>query len=335
MNDGGIPKDLSPIIPQSQELNLPFPLIQELFKYGEKTFGGQYNGSATDFYDEHLSVAQSKSVPLPEQFHQLVPPGLDASQFYLVYFSPNNNYDNSDAPTRVAIANVPQKYESDKPSIELIFSQETGGMHLIVNQAIRNNTMTTTPAHGNKSTIEPFASSTKKYRLLESSNPVLVRTNISRSDEVKISDQPARWARFLTRESEPSQASYRESYIFNRPDNFNHTRLGITFKISGALLNPQSVTIQIGDGPLLNEYKTASDPSGKFHLFIQPGEKNNPHFLTLKLDPNFAFLEDQVLNPEKIIAFLQERIRSLELLWNQPQSVFDPEPTASLADSNQ
>lgn len=314
---------------QPKELAVPFPLIQELFQEGEKTFGGAHNGSDSDYYDEESTARKPK---LHEKFAALAL-GDDPAKYYFTYYDDRRStyFAEGTRGRSACIATQERKAASNDRLREIIYSQDGSGFYMTVGENVNNRAFMEWQNADEEGLVQPSGRMQAKYRLIDSHKRELMEFTASRVDEVMFDkdgqSQPGRWTRSLRIDNTQQDTEYKELYIINRSKDIGQeNRADVAFQFKDALDNPQSVTVAIGFGPPSYARTIAEDPEGKVRVVVYKGHEDELDIL--RQDPNYAFLNDEEVSSDKVLSLMRERIALLQQQWDKPQSVFagNPQP---------
>lgn len=314
---------------QIKEVSIPFPLIQELFNEGERTFGGLYNGSASNYYDDENVVRKPK---LPKRFDELVL-GDDPSKYFFTYYDDTRSsyYPEGARGRRVCISTQEHKRNSNGRAREIIYSDGNNGFFLEVTEALNNGAYNEWDKSSRDGLVESNGSIRVKYRLIDEVKRELIEMNARRVDEVMYiqgdGTVPARWVRELETDN-GQNTKYRERYIINRAsgDPTKEKRAEIEFHLRGEIPKPEDLQIVIGVGPSSYANIVSESEDGRVRLVVYKGYEEALDII--RNDPNFAFVNDEKLDRQIILDFVRERINLLEHQWDKSQSIF--EATAQL-----
>lgn len=308
---------------QPKELSVPFPLIQELFDEGEKTFGGAMNGSSADYYDEE---SQARKPKLSEKFAPLCL-GDDPSKYYFTYYNDrrDNYYAENTRERSACLSTAERKYSSSSRLRELIYSQDESGFYLTVGENVNNRVFLEWRNGNEDDLVKPSGRMQAKYKLSEGKQ-ILVEFTANRVDEVVFDNQPCRWTRSLRIDNGQTRtAVYQELYIVNRSkDPHQEKRANVSFQVNGRIENPRSAVLSIGFGPPSKFRIIAEDKEKNVKVVLFEGYENDLNLL--KQDPNFLFLNETDDMGGKMLALVHDRIKLLQQQWDKPQSVFISNP---------
>ncbi len=306
-----------------ENLAVPFPLVKELFDEGEKTFGGPYNSSSGEYFN-------TKEVPSRTKLASKYTPltlGHDASSYYLAYYEDRqSSYFSEDTQGReVCISTQPGSYTDNSKMQALTYSEKKDGMYLLVSETIGARAHEDFDDNGQQGLVEPSGHMRAKYKLITPLKKDLVELSASRVDEVMFENQgerqPGRWTRNLRIDAATNTTDYGELYILNRSSSpGDESRADVKFMAKGDIAEPQEVIVQFGFGPSELGKTVMEDKDKNVRVIVQNGHEKD--LAILQSDPNFTFLTDSELKGDEVLAFLQERIRLMQLQWDQPQSIY-------------
>jgi len=206
-------KEITPY--QLKELTIPFPLIQELFEEGEKTFGAAYNGSAGDYYDEKSTARKPK---LPEKFTTLAL-GDNPTNYYFTYYDDRRDtyFAEGTRGRSVCIATQERRSASNERLKEIIYGQDNNGFYITISENVNNRAFLEWQNSNEEGLVQPSGRMQAKYRLIDSQRKALVEFTASRVDEVMLDNggekQPGRWTRSLRIDNTKQDIEYKELYI--------------------------------------------------------------------------------------------------------------------------
>ena len=167
---------------QNQEIDIQFPLIEQLFNAGENIFGGAYNGSSSDYFNEES--VNTKTVKLPIEFGSLAL-GDDPEKYYFVYYDDRTSdyYKGKGQGKFARISTQKRHYDSNDRLREILYSnREDLGYCLAVSEQVNTRAYTEFYESDDKGLVRPNGHMEAKYKLAGPTNRDLIELLASRVD---------------------------------------------------------------------------------------------------------------------------------------------------------
>lgn len=305
------------------EIAVMFPLIEQLFKQGEKLFGRTDNGSEGDYFRH-----EGNPKPRQKADDSFAPLCLDQdpSRYYLAYYSDRrSDYFKGDRGRFVCLSTQTSHYATNEKIREVIYREQDGIFTVTIKENVLNKAMLDEDSQNDHILRHPKGHMKATYRLTAVGKPTLTEFTADRFDEVSFPNngvtQPCRWNRELYMDTKTQRTTYRDGFIFGRSSlPQKEIRGSIRFEVEGLLENPKHITMSIGDGAPSTAHILFKDEQHTIILQLFPGYEHEID--VLKQDPNLAFLFTGKPQAQAITDLVRERIALLMQHWDTPQSVF-------------
>lgn len=309
----------------NRELRVQFPLIEEFFRYGQQIFGGLYNGSPSNYFQEggNPDVRIRK---LPPKYTQLA---LDNSpiQYYVVYFDDRRDeYYKENRGRSICISTHKKSSESNSLIREVTYQEDASGMSVTTRETVNAYSFRTLNTADSDTLETPNGSKTVTYKLRENGEPILQYMFVSRMDEVftpyQGESRPARLHRSMEYNRKDNITTYSEQIILNRSrDIQEEVRIYSKILVEGTLEDPQGIVFDVGFGFWNPADEVVIDKDRNIRIVVEKGCEGDAE--VLKQDPEVAFLFESNPDPDHVNELLRNKIKTIVDHWDKPTSVFE------------
>jgi len=314
--------------PDHRDLVRPFPLIQDLFTFAQKS------GITTDGFTSQDFGNEQVTIPLPETFSPLVQ---DFPDKYLVvaYEDRRDSYYKVGARDQlVRLSTVENRRTTDTRTREIDIKLPDGGradrVEVRVREAVKNKSFDSINTAQGEDIEQPHGSARYTYEMDPAGKKYPKKFEFDRLDEglfvMGEKTRPVRWVRKLEiekNENAPNKAVYEDYYIIGRnEDPSREKRASIKTTVLGEIGNKPTILLQVGYGPESTADVLLDDKERGIKFIVQKSIAGERPLDILKDDPVYATLLKTPPDTELFIELLGSKIKNLEEDWDKPQSIY-------------